>query len=163
MTVVRSVAVQNMHGTSIAPFWPGGGKELNVEFGADSDGTCSVRGIDPDNNKVVFSGMIRTAQQDRFIEAVRAGRPSTAQLGSDQGRTRYLVPLTSIASKVAYNGNLLFTANAPGSQAVAPEAPASFADPRGAGPSGLSSDIALSAVLLDDNAVVISGGDPHPP
>lgn len=92
MAVVRSVAVENLLGTSTTPFWSGGGrKQLNVAFGADSEGTCNVWGIDPDNdNEVVFNGILWTSQQDYFIEAVRIGRPG--QLVTNEN-DRYLVPL----------------------------------------------------------------------
>lgn len=98
MAAVRSVAVENAQGTPTIPFWPDGGKVLNVEFGADSGGTCNVWGIDPDNdNKVVFNGTVWTTQQDWFIEAVRNGKQGTLVSNENE---QYLVPIAPVVDGV---------------------------------------------------------------
>lgn len=164
MTAVRSVPVENRLGTSTTPFWPGGGKQLNVEFGADSDGTCRVRGIDPDNNdEVVFNGILRTAQQDRFIEAVRAGQQGMLVSNENQALRLaitahrraglvpawYLVPLASVASD-ATDGSCDrgWTANPRDSRVDMPESLVSITDP---------------VEPPDVFAVVIPGSGPPPP
>ena len=69
-----------------------------MEFGADSAGTCSVWGLDPDNNnKVVFNGTLWTSQQDCFIEAVRIGQQG--KLVSNENE-QYLVPLAPVPGAV---------------------------------------------------------------
>ena len=143
MTVVRSVAVKNMYSTSTIPFWPGGGRELNVEFGADSDGMCNVWGIDPDNNnEVVFNGVLRTAQQDSFVEAVRNGQPGT--LVSNEN-VQYLVPLEPAVSGA--------TAPLPGKELRPPPGRVTTA----------LADLTDPIDPPDGFAVVIPGGGPPPP
>lgn len=145
---MAAVKVENMSGTSTTPFWPGGGKALNVEFGADSGGMCNVCGTDPENdNQVVFNGVLWTQLQDLFIEAVRTGKQGTPV----SNENAYLVSVAPVApSRVALRDAAPVGEPPDGCAVVVP-----VGDPR-------PPIVVILVGDLQPNAVVVPVSDPRP-
>jgi hypothetical protein len=85
MTTIDSELILNP-GTATFPFWSAGQTRLIVIFEIVDDKVIA-RGLDPDQDAIVFRAKLRSDQRNAFLAAVRARTPpvsnQNAQIDSD--------------------------------------------------------------------------------